>query len=267
MLSAESVAEHGGTQDVWRALANPVRRELLDVLRSGPRTTGELADSVPTLSRFAVMQHLDVLVDAGLVVVRRQGRHRFNHLNAVPLRQWYERWVVPLADSIATEVLALKREVEKQEGARPMAVAMDQIRTVRVETELRLRAPAERVFAAFTTDISWFPATYGGERVRSIVFEPRVGGLHYEDWGDGRGHLYGQVTAYDPPRALSIRARLQLGVTLDTDYLFEQDGDETVLKISRVAVGAMTAEEAAGIRQYGDVANFEDALRRFVEQA
>jgi DNA-binding transcriptional ArsR family regulator len=83
---------------VWRALANPLRRRLLDELRRGARTTGELADATPELSRFAVMQHLGVLTDAGLVIVRRRGRHRFNHLNAVPLRRWYERWVVALAD-------------------------------------------------------------------------------------------------------------------------------------------------------------------------
>jgi DNA-binding transcriptional ArsR family regulator/uncharacterized protein YndB with AHSA1/START domain len=257
----------GDTQDVWRALANPVRRDLLDALRRGPRTTGELADSVPELSRFAVMQHLDVLVGAGLVVARRQGRHRFNHLNAVPLRQWYERWVVPLADTTATEVLALKREVEKQKGAGPMAVAAaEQLRTVHIETEIRFRASPERVFEAFTTRTDWFPATYGQERVQSIVFEPRVGGFHYEDWGEGRGHLYGQITAYDPPFKLSIRGRLQLGVTLDTDYVLEPDGAETVLKVSRIAVGAMSEQDAAGIHQYGDIANFEAALRKFLEE-
>ena len=68
----------------------------------------------PELSRFAVMQHLGVLTDAGLVVVRRRGRHRFNHLNPVPLRRWYERWVVPLADRAGAELLALERHIEKE---------------------------------------------------------------------------------------------------------------------------------------------------------
>jgi DNA-binding transcriptional ArsR family regulator len=59
------------------------------------------------------MQHLGVLADAGLVIARRRGKHRFNHLNPVPLRRWYERWVVPLADAAATEMLALQRAVEQ----------------------------------------------------------------------------------------------------------------------------------------------------------
>src|SRR5262245_53030712 len=83
----------GESVAVWRALANPVRRQLLDASSAGPRTTGDLAAEVPELSRFAVMQHLGVLTDAGLVVARPRGRHRFNHLNPVPLRRWYERWV------------------------------------------------------------------------------------------------------------------------------------------------------------------------------
>src|SRR3984957_16020667 len=83
--------------DLWRALASPWRRRLLDLLRSAPATTGGLAERIPELSRFAVMQHLGVLVDAGLVIPERRGRDRVNHLNAVPLREWYERWGQPMA--------------------------------------------------------------------------------------------------------------------------------------------------------------------------
>lgn len=263
-LPATRTGEAAGN-DVWRALANPLRRQLLDALANGPRTTGDLAEQASALSRFAVMQHLDVLVDAGLVVVRRQGRRRFNYLNAVPLREWYERWVVPLADSTARDVLAVRRFVEQEEGADPVAVATDQFRTVRIETELRFRAPAQRVFEALTTRTGWFPATYGEERVREIVLEPRVGGAYYEDWGEGRGHLYGHITEYDAPFALAYRGRLDMGTILDTEYALEQQGEETLLKVSKVAVGPINEAQAAGIHRYGDLKNFEDALRRFVE--
>ena len=266
MLTTSQQQHAASSDDVWRALANPTRRELLDMLRSEPRTTGDLAEAMPALSRFAVMQHLDVLTGAGLVVARRRGRHRFNHLNAVPLREWYERWVVPLADSTARDVLAVKRHIEQGEGAGEVAVATDQFRTVRIETELRFRAPAQRVYEALTTRIDWFPATYGEERVRGIVLEPRVGGSYYEDWGDGRGHLYGVISAYDPPTALAYRGRLDMGTILDTEYELQQDGAETVLRVSKVAVGPITEEQAAGIHRYGDVANFEAALRKFVEE-
>jgi len=86
-----------GAGAVWRALADPTRRAILDLLRERPRTTGELTEAFPT-SRFAVMKHLAVLQKAGLVVVRRRGRERWNHLNGVPLRTAYERWMRPYAD-------------------------------------------------------------------------------------------------------------------------------------------------------------------------
>jgi DNA-binding transcriptional ArsR family regulator len=255
----------GSEQELWRALANPVRRQLLDVLAAGPRTTGELADGVPDLSRFAVMQHLGVLGDAGLVVARKRGRQRFNHLNAAPLRAWYERWVMPLADRTAGEVLAFKRVVE-QGGGSAMPVVTDEFRTVRIETELRFKAGAQRVWDVLVgRSQEWFPTSYGEERVKQIVLEPRVGGLYYEDWGEGRGHLYGVVSAYDPPLALAYRGQLDMGTILDTEYELVEDGSETVLKVSKVAVGPITEEQAAGISRYGDIANFEEALRRVIE--
>ena len=229
MSPAASAARHSeaGNQDAWRALSTPLRRHLLDLLSAGPRTTGELAEAVPDLSRFAVMQHLRVLTDAGLVVVRRRGRYRFNYLNPVPLRRWYERWVPPLAVRAAAEVLALQRRVEHPEGGMSMTVLTDQIRTVRIETELRFRATPDRVFRALTEEtLRWFPFTYGEDRVKAIVVEPRVGGAHFEDWGDGMGHLYGHVTVFDRPRRFATRGRIMPGTILDTQYVLEADRDQ-----------------------------------------
>jgi len=101
--------------DLWRALASPWRRRLLDLLRDAPATTGALADQIPELSRFAVMQHLGVLTEAGVVIAERRGRDRINHLNPVPLRAWHERWVQPLADAGSAELLALRRRAETGE--------------------------------------------------------------------------------------------------------------------------------------------------------
>ena len=71
---------------MWKALADETRRAILDILRKSPRTTGELAAQFP-VTRFAVMKHLRVLVDAGLVLVERKGRKRWNVLNPVPIRR------------------------------------------------------------------------------------------------------------------------------------------------------------------------------------
>src|SRR5215469_12285614 len=146
--AADGASEDAAGPDVWRALASPWRRRLLDQLRIAPTTTGELAAGLPELSRFAVMQHLAVLVEAGLVLPERRGRDRVNYLNPVPLREWYERWVQPLADAGAAELLALKRAAEK--GTAPMSAAIETIRTVRLAYDIRINASAERIFEVMT---------------------------------------------------------------------------------------------------------------------
>jgi len=99
--------------DVFRALADPTRRELLDALRSGPKTTGQLCDAHPEMTRFGVMSHLKVLVEAELVIPSQEGRTRWNHLNPVPVRRIYDRWVRPIADAPAAELLGLERAVQR----------------------------------------------------------------------------------------------------------------------------------------------------------
>ena len=76
----------------WKALANPRRRQILDELSDGPRTTGDLAESLPDLSRFAVMQHLDVLQRSGLVRSEKVGRVRTCRLEPGPMRT-LEQWI------------------------------------------------------------------------------------------------------------------------------------------------------------------------------
>lgn len=78
---------------VWKALSDPTRRSILDLLRKSPCTTTEIVARFPALTRFGVMKHLMVLRDAGLVQERWEGRRCINSLNVVPIRRIYERWV------------------------------------------------------------------------------------------------------------------------------------------------------------------------------
>jgi DNA-binding transcriptional ArsR family regulator len=111
---------------VFKALAAPTRRALLDELAPGSRTTGELCALHPEMTRFGVMAHLKVLETANLVLVTQEGRIRRRHLNPVPIRQIYERWVRPLAGASAAELTALgrsararaEREASRREGTR-----------------------------------------------------------------------------------------------------------------------------------------------------
>lgn len=251
-------------EQVFRAVANPVRRRILDLLAQKERTTGELGEELATLSRYAVMQHLGVLEEAGLVVSRKVGRARVNHLNAVPLTEAFERWVGSIAGRAASETLALRRFVEGMEET--MTTTKAPARAVRIENELRFNAPVERVFAALTTEQDkWYPYNYGGDRLQAIRFEERVGGRVYEDWGDGRGIMYGTVTYWDPPKAVSMRGHLKGGVSTEHWFVFEQDGDGCILKQSLVCFGEISDEDAKGIESHGDLRAVEKQLRAYVE--
>jgi DNA-binding transcriptional ArsR family regulator len=97
---------------VWKALSDPTRRAILDFLRTRPRTTTEIVDEFPHLTRFGVMKHLEVLRQAHLVQTRESGRQRVNSLNVVPIRQIYERWVGPFQELWSSELLRIKEIAE-----------------------------------------------------------------------------------------------------------------------------------------------------------
>src|SRR5205809_1102259 len=104
---------------VWKALADPTRRAILDLLREKPRTTTEIVDTFPYLTRFGVMKHLEALREAGLVNTREEGRQRWNSLNVFPIRQIYERWVTPFQEMWASQLLGIKNlaeQVQEEDG-------------------------------------------------------------------------------------------------------------------------------------------------------
>ena len=104
---------HEDLDHVWRALANPHRRRILDVLRDKPCTTGDLAEALGE-NRFLVMQHLNLLREAELVTVEVDGRKRINYLNPVPIQHIYERWVGKYQGDWAAALVGLKRTVENK---------------------------------------------------------------------------------------------------------------------------------------------------------
>jgi DNA-binding transcriptional ArsR family regulator len=98
---------------IFKALADPSRRLLLDLLyaRDG-RTLTEL-DGELAMTRFGVMKHLRVLEDAGLVVTRKQGREKLHFLNPVPIRQIHDRWIDKYTERQVSALLDLKNELEE----------------------------------------------------------------------------------------------------------------------------------------------------------
>ncbi len=101
--------------EVFKALADPTRRQLLDqLLERDGQSLSELELPLP-MSRFGVMKHLKVLEEAGLLATRRQGREKLHFLNPVPIRLVYERWVSKYAEPWASALTELKREIEEEQ--------------------------------------------------------------------------------------------------------------------------------------------------------
>ena len=100
--------------EVFKALADPTRRGLLDELhREDGQSLSALEARVP-MSRFGVMKHLRVLEEAGLVVTKRRGREKLHFLNPVPIRLIHDRWVSRYTEPWAATLTGLKRAIEEQ---------------------------------------------------------------------------------------------------------------------------------------------------------
>ena len=106
---------------IWKALSDPTRREILDLLSDGPRQTTEIVEQFPQLSRFGVMKHLGVLRDAELVKTRSEGRRRVNSLNAAPIREILERWIGKYEAFWSNTLLRTKDSAESEASTKPGA--------------------------------------------------------------------------------------------------------------------------------------------------
>src|ERR1700733_13610186 len=122
--------------EVFRALADPTRRSLLDELFREDGQTLSALEGRLTMSRFGVMKHLRQLEEAGLVVAKRRGREKLHFLNAVPIRLIHDRWVSKYAAPWAAALSGLKQELED--------------RTMEKVFEIYIKATPEQLWHAIT---------------------------------------------------------------------------------------------------------------------
>ena len=98
---------------VYKALADSRRREILDLLKEDPRTTGDICLHFEgLLDRCTVIQHLGVLEKAGLIFTKKEGRYKWNYLNSVPIREIYDRWINRFASHNVELLTNLKNSLE-----------------------------------------------------------------------------------------------------------------------------------------------------------
>ena len=224
------------TAPLWRAMADPTRRRILDLLRQRPLITGQIAAQFP-ISRIAVMRHLEVLSEAGLVVSRKRGRERWHYLNAVPLQQLHRRWADPAAAGFASALLRLADTVEAEgrhmESNRP---AID------VALDIEIAGTPAAVFAALTKDVGgWWGHPFVTTRATSLALDPRLGGLFTERWDSG-GQVIASVTGWARDEHLQLTGPFHLGIAVGV-ATFDLAGSATgtMLRFSFRAVGVVDA--------------------------
>jgi len=228
-----------GTAPLWRALADPTRRRILDLLRERPLITGEIAAQFP-VSRIAVMRHLEVLSEAGLVTSRKRGRERWHYLNAVPLQKLHQRWAEQAAAGFASALLRLQDTVETE--GRPM----EPIRpTVDVALDIEIAGPPAAVFTALTKDAGgWWGHPFVTARATSLALDPRLGGLFTERWDNG-GQVIASVTGWAKDEHLQLTGSFHMGVGIGAaTFDLAGSGAGTLLRFSFRAIGVVDAAVA-----------------------
>src|ERR1700681_3012555 len=167
---------------VFRALADPTRRSLLDELfREDGQTLGQLEERF-SMTRFGVMKHLKQLEEAGLVVTKRRGREKLHFLNPVPIRLVHDRWVSKYAEPWAAGLSDLKQRMES---------SMEKV------FEIYIRTTPERLWEAITDPDMRSKYTFG-----AVVTSDWASGSRYEGRGHGNLIFEGENLEVDPPRRL-----------------------------------------------------------------
>jgi uncharacterized protein YndB with AHSA1/START domain/DNA-binding transcriptional ArsR family regulator len=193
------VTYSGPMDAVFKALADPTRRSLLDELyeRDG-QTLSVLEERLP-MSRFGVMKHLKVLEEAGLVVAKKRGREKLHFLNPVPIRLVHDRWVSKYAEPWASTLTGLKAQLEEDtmdshdSGKRPWTAGP----TEKV-FEIYIKTPPERLWEAITDGQMRAKYSFGLEVASD--WQP---GSRYELAHPRGGQMAeGENLEVDPPRRL-----------------------------------------------------------------
>jgi uncharacterized protein YndB with AHSA1/START domain len=206
--------------DVFRALADPTRRSLLDELFQEDGQTLSALESRLPMTRFGVMKHLRVLEEAGLVVTKRRGREKLHYLNPVPIRLVHDRWVSKYAEPWVANLSDLKQKLEE---------------TMEKVFEIYIKTTPERLWEAITDP----------EMRQKYSFSVGV----YSDWTVGSKYegipaqasspiVEGENIEVDPPRRLvqSFRALWSDAVksegTSRVTWEIEQVGDSCRLTVT-----------------------------------
>jgi uncharacterized protein YndB with AHSA1/START domain len=233
--------------EVFRALADPTRRQLLDELfREDGQPLSALEERF-AMTRFGVMKHLSVLEEAGLVVPRRAGRQKLHYLNPVPIRLVHDRWVSKFAAPFAAALSDLKSDLE---------------RTMEKVFEIYIRTTPERLWEAITDTEIRSKYTFGAR----IVSDFTPGARFEQTTPDGRLLGDGEILESDPPRRLVQTMHARWGEDVEAEGTSRVTWEITQVQDScRLLVVHDQLREGANEQLYGGWPMILSGLKTWLE--
>ena len=239
------------TSDAFNAVAEPRRRQILDLLARGERPVNDVVASLG-LAQPQVSKHLRVLREVGLVSVRGAGQQRLYQLNAErlkPIHDWvrtFERFwdhqldrIKERAERMANERAGGTGPTRQGEMSMATNIVEQEIQTIHIVKEIEIAAPLEIAFEAVLEELGPASEMPDGKPF-PMVIEPWPGGRWYRDLGNNAGHFWGHVQVIKPPTLLELCGPMFMSYPAvnHVQYRLTAEGDGTRLKFTHRGVRA-----------------------------
>lgn len=250
---------------IWKALADPTRRTILDLLHEAPLTTGEIDKQIKDLSRYAVMKHLGILEKANLITTRREGKFRWNQINTHPIKESYEQWL--------SQLLKLKRYAAQTTNS--MGETDQSITTTTLSLEVSLAASRAKVWKALTEEIGiWWPTEFYQTKAteaasNKLRLEATPGGLWVVDRGKEGGQVWGMVIGLEKQESLLLKGHLtpELGGPAISflHFVLQSNKRKTVLQFTDTIFGEISSKLHHSLKKDWEKI-LKKALKQYVER-
>ncbi len=226
--------------NVFKALADSTRRELLDRLRQRDGQTLLELQSAMSMTRFGVMKHLEVLETANLVVTHRQGRFKYHYLNAAPVQELVDRWIEPITRQPMTRALLdLKSDLEGD-------TSMAKTNTAKPDFVLEtfIRTTPEKLWEALTTEEISRLYYIAGAALRGAI---QTGGAYEYVTRDGKVMLSGDIIDARPHSRLEMSFKPGWGAGGASRNIYEIEAQGALTKLTILHFGLHPGQD--GVRE------------------
>lgn len=261
------------SENIWKALADPTRRSLMDLVRESPKTTGDLVRRFESIGRCAVMKHLSILEASKLIIPKKEGKYRWNYINAIPLQQVYERWVKKYEAQWATNLLQLKELAEYESNIDQLTnnlIMEKETKSINILMEIPIKAGINKVWDCLIKDVNlwWRKDFYTSPKTKKFILEPKIDGRMYEDYGNDEGLLWANVIVLDSPNTIELKGHLSPdfgGPAMSFLKLsLKENGNSTTLTLSDTVFGDVSESTKKELTS-GWKLLYEEGFKKYVE--